>query len=284
MWDSSEMAAAGLKKSANAAQDSSERYRVQVLERAFDLLDALAGSEGVRSLNQLCDDVGLHKSTTHRLLKSLEARRYVERTPAANEYRLGLRPFELGMRAISRLSYVELARPHLDRLAKESGETAHLGILRQGEIVSLVHAESGQTLHMPSTVGRRTPVHCSSQGKIILASLPKNTVEEILREKGLPALTPKTLSSRARFLQELKRVRARGYAVDDEEFERGLRCIGAPVCDHSGRVIAAISIAGPVFRVSRSRIPELSAMVIRASEGISNSLGAAARKQRAGAS
>jgi DNA-binding IclR family transcriptional regulator len=257
------------------------KYRVQVLDRVFDLIDALAGSEPLRSLNDLCEAVALHKSTTHRLMQSLEARRYVERSPSGNEYRLGLRLFELGTKAVSRLSYVEMARPHLDRLARESGEAAHLGILRQGEMVSLIHAAGGQALHMPSTVGRRTPVHCSSQGKVMLASLPDHAAEEIVREKGLEALTPKTISSLARFRQELKRVRMRGYAVDDEEFERGLRCIGCAVRDHSGRVIAAISIAGPVFRVSRERIPELGAMVMRAAEDISNSLGGSQRQAAA---
>jgi len=256
------------------------KYRVQVLERAFELIDALAANEPLRSLNELCHAVKLHKSTAHRLLQSLEARRYVERT-SRNEYRLGLRLFELGTKAVTRLSYVEIARPHLERLARATGEAAHLGILRQGEIVSLVHAEGRQTLHMPSTVGRRTPVHCSSQGKVMLASLSDHAIEEILK-KGLEALTPKTISSVTRFRQELKRVRVRGYAVDDEECERGLRCIGAPVRDHSGRVIAAISIAGPVFRVSRARIPELGAMVMHAAEDISNSLGASlSQKHRA---
>jgi DNA-binding IclR family transcriptional regulator len=261
--------------------EPNERYRVQVLERAFDILDALSEHEPLRSLNDLSAQVDLHKSTTHRLLQSLESRRYVERSASGNEYRLGLRLFELGMRVFSRLSYVELARPHLHRLAHETGETAHLGILREGEMVSLVHAEGGQTLHMPSTVGRRTPVHCSSQGKVILASMPSAAVSQILNEKGLAAFTPKTVRSRTRLLQELKRVRDRGYAIDNEEFERGLRCIGAPVRDHAGRVIAAISIAGPVFRVSRARTPELSAMVIRAAQQISESLGGAASKQRA---
>lgn len=252
-----------------------DRYRVQVLERAFDILDALSGDSPVRSLNDLCAAVDLHKSTTHRLLQSLEARRYVERTASGNEYRLGLRLFELGMHAVSRLSYVELARPHLERLAQVSGETAHLGILRQGEMVSLVYAAGPQALHMPSTVGRRTPVHCSSQGKVVLASLTEAAVDEIFKQKKPAQLTPKTICSLARFLQELKRVRARGFAVDDEEFERGLRCIGAPVRDHSGRVIAGISIAGPVFRVSKPRVPELSALVIQTANEISKSLGAA---------
>src|SRR5258708_5637873 len=102
--------------SKKAAAPAARKYRVQVLERAFDLIDALAANEPLRSLNELCDSVKLHKSTTHRLLQSLEARRYVERTPSRNEYRLGLRLFELGMKAVSRLSYVEIARPHLDRL------------------------------------------------------------------------------------------------------------------------------------------------------------------------
>ena len=253
--------------------ESAEKYRVQVLERAFDILDALASENPSRKLNDLCQAVDLHKSTTHRLLSAMERRRYVERTPSGSEYRLGLRLFELGMRAVSRLSAVEAARPYLERPAPVSGETAHMGILQQGEIVSLVNAESGQALHAPSTVGRRAPVHCSSQGKAILAFAPEAAVEEIVRCKSLAAFTPKTITSLPRFKQELKKIRAQGYALDDEEFERGLRCIGAPVRDHTGRVVAAISIAGPVFRVSRQRLPQLSALVKRTAADLSLALG-----------
>lgn len=253
--------------------DGDDKHKVQVLERAFDILDALATENRCRRLSDLSQAVDLHKSTTHRLLCALERRRYVERTASGTEYSLGLRLFELGMRAVSRLGAVDVARPFLDRLASATGETAHMGILRQGEIVSLVNAESTHTLHTPSTVGRRTPVHCTSQGKAILAFSSESEVQNIQKVRGFAALTPKTITSVQRLKQELKRIRAVGYAVDDEEFELGLRCVGAPVWDHTNKVVAAISIAGPVFRVSRQRLPELSALVKRAAADLSRSLG-----------
>ena len=249
------------------------KYRVQVLERAFDILDALAEDGPCRRLNELSQAVDLHKSTTHRLLCALERRRYVERAPSGGEYSLGLRLFELGTRAVSRLGSVDLARPFLERLAVASGETAHMGIPRQGEVISLVSAESRHTLHTPSTVGRGTPLYCTSQGKAILAYSPDVAVRELARSKGLIALTPKTITSLQRLKQELKRIHAQGYAVDDEEFEPGLRCIGAPVRDHTNQVVAAVSIAGPVFRVSRQRLPELSKLVKRTAADLSRALG-----------
>jgi DNA-binding IclR family transcriptional regulator len=260
------------KSAAREPEPGEAKYRVQVLERAFDILDALA-ADGPGRLNDLSRAVDLHKSTTHRLLSAMERRRYVERMPSGAEYALGLRLFELGTRAVSRLGSVEIARPFLERLAQASGETAHMGILRQGEIISLVNAESRHALHTPATVGGRTPVHCTSLGKAILAFSPETAVREIARTKELVALTPKTITSMRRLKLELQRIRARGYAVDDEEFEAGLRCVGAAVRDHTNKVVAAISIAGPIFRVSRKRVPQLGGIVKRTAAELSFSLG-----------
>jgi Transcriptional regulator len=171
------------------------------------------------------------------------------------------------------LDVYQIAGPHLRTLVSETGETAHLAVLRDGEVVSLVSAESTQTLRTPVTVGSRTPAHCTSLGKAMLAFAPDEQVNEFLRGRTLKSYTRKTITSASRFKTELRTIRKVGYAVDNEEREVGLRCIGAPVCNSTGDVIAAVSIAGPAFRLTEDRIPLLSSAVIRTGARISASLG-----------
>jgi DNA-binding IclR family transcriptional regulator len=248
-------------------------YRVQVLDRAFRILNALAENGSELGLAELTTQLPLHKSTVHRLLMKLEGHRYVERNPATGKYRLGWRLFELGMQAVARHDLFQLAPPVVEQLMAETGETAHLGVLREGEVLSLVNAESKQTVRTPATVGKRTPAHCTSLGKAILAFLPRPQVLEFVRARGLRGYTRKTITQAAGLDAELSRVRERGYAVDDEELEPGLRCIGAPVRDYTGQVVAAISIAGPAFRLGKEREPALAAAVRSAAVRLSASLG-----------
>lgn len=250
-----------------------DEYRVQVLDRVFSLLDALAAERRELGGMEIAQRIGLHKSTVHRLLAVLENNRYVERNPANAKYRLGWRLFELGMIATAGVDIYERAKPEVESLVAQTGETAHVGVLRQGAIVSLVNAESRSSVRTPSTVGHRNPFHCTSQGKAILAFLPAARLNELLEGYEFQQFTRKTITSRKQFLAELAAIRKHGYAIDDEEFEEGLRCIGAPVRDHSGEVIGAISIAGPSFRVSGERMVPLSAAVRQAGIRLSAVLG-----------
>ncbi len=257
----------------SAATKRATTYRVQVLDRAFTILNALAEDGPELGLTELSGRLRLHKSTVHRLLMILEQNRYVEKNPSSAQYRLGWKLFELGMQAVARRDLFQLAPPVVEWLMAETGETAHLGILREGEVVSVVNAESQQTVRTPSTVGRRAPVHCTSLGKAILAFLPRPQVAEFVRTYGLRSYTRNTITRLSLLESELRRTRELGYAVDDEEREDGLRCIGAPVRDHTGRVVAAISIAGPAFRVGQDRLPALAAAVMSAAARLSASLG-----------
>ena len=248
-------------------------YRVQVLDRVFQILDVMSAETSGITLTDIADRLKLHKSTAHRLMMVLESNRFVERDEGAGAYHLGSRLIELGLSAVSRLNVYEVARPHLRTLVKDTGETAHLAVLRQGEVVSLVNVESHQTLRTPTTVGTRTPAYCTSLGKAILAFAKSEQVEHLLRTRPLKPYTRKTITSGSRLKTELAAIRARGYAIDDEERETGLRCIGAPIWDSSGEVVAAVSIAGPVFRITETRIPTLSRTVMKIAGRISTSLG-----------
>jgi DNA-binding IclR family transcriptional regulator len=255
------------------AKSKDSPYQVQVLDRAVLILEALAAAGPDLSLFELSERLDLHKSTIHRLLMVLERHHLVEKSPQSGRYGLGLRLFELGNRAVTRLGIAERAHPHLKRLAAETGETAHLCILDEGEVLYLEKVESAQTVRVPSSTGQRNPAHCTAVGKALLAYLPDGELERLVRTRGLRARTRNTITSLAELRRELKLVRERGYAIDDEEIEEGLKCVGAPVRDHSGRVAASLSIAGPAFRVTKAKLPPLAALVTRTAHELSTELG-----------
>ncbi len=253
--------------------NKSSPYRVQVLERSLGILDLLCQEGPELSLIELSERLKLHKSTTHRLLGVLEQHRFIEKSANNGKYRLGLKLFELGSKAIAHLDWREKARRHLQRLAFETGETAHLCILDDGEVLYLEKVEAPRTVRVPSIVGRRYPAHCGAAGKTLLAFRSEEEVGELVKRRGLKAYTRNTLTTPAQLKEALRGVRDQGYAVDNEEFEEGLECIGAPIRDYSGRVVAAISIAGPTFRITEDKLPVLARTVMDVAKELSADLG-----------
>jgi DNA-binding IclR family transcriptional regulator len=236
-------------------------------------LDALAADGHDASLVELADRLKLHKSTVHRLVMILESYRMVERNPQTGRYHLGLRLFELGTIAVSSFNIRERARGHLRRLVFEVDETVHLCVLDSGEVLYLEKMEPSRSVRMASRIGRRNPVHCTAVGKALLARLPDSEVDEILRQRGLQRLTPNTITTPAALRGELAVVRERGYAVDNEEVEEGVRCVAAAILDHGGRPIAAISISAPAFRLATDKVQMVAASVCRAAEELSRESG-----------
>ena len=251
----------------------SSPYKVQVLDRSLAIIDALANARDDASLAELAEKVKLHKSTVHRLTSILERHGIVERDARSGRYRLGLRLFELGSIAMGRFNIRDRAHPHLERLLYEVDETVHLCALDAGEVLYLDKMEPVRSVRMASRIGRRNPVHCTSVGKAILAFLPESEADNILRQHGLKRLTPKTITTPAELKADLKLIRDKGYAIDNEENEEGVRCIGAPVLDYSGRPIAAISISAPSFRLPLDKVPTVAASVCRAALALSQESG-----------
>jgi len=247
-------------------------YKVRVLDRTMTILEALSEKSGV-TLAELAERLNLHKSTVHRLLMVLESYRLVERNTANGKYRLGLKLFELGSKAVEHIDLRESARPYLERLVFETGEGAHLCILDHGEVLYLEKVESSRTVRIPSSIGRRNPAHCTAVGKVLLAHLPEDQLDDLIKKHGLKAYTQKTIVTPSELKRHLQLVRQRGYAVDDEEIEEGLKCISAPVCDYSGKVIASVSIAGPAFRMADDKIPTLAQIVVATAGRLSSQLG-----------
>jgi DNA-binding IclR family transcriptional regulator len=237
-------------------------YKVQVLDRALAILDALALLRESASLAEIAAEVKLHKSSVHRLLMSLVRHRLVDRDSEDGRFSLGVRLFELGTIAIARFNIRDRARPYLERLMYNSHETVHLCVLDNGESLYVDKIEPDRTVRLSSTIGHRNGVHCTAAGKVMLAWLAESEVDAILQQHGMRCCTANTLTTPAELKAELKVIRERGYAIDNEEHEEGVRCVAAAVRDHSERPIAAMSVSAPSFRLPMEKIPAVAALVV----------------------
>lgn len=230
----------------SAAGERPERASatVQSLDRAIDLLEALARSEGAVGVGELAAATGLPQGTAHRLLRSLQARGYVRRD-GTRKYALGAPMILLGEAA--QRSLARSARPFLSELVAFSGESANLAVLEGDDVVYVAQSPSPHTLRMFTEVGRHVSPHCTAVGKVLLAALPDERVVALLRRTGLPRRTDRTITDLDAFLDEIALTRERGWAVDEGEQELGVRCVAVPVGDES-QVVAALSISGPAER------------------------------------
>jgi IclR family transcriptional regulator, KDG regulon repressor len=252
-------------------KDTQSIYKVQVVDRALEILDLLSTDGPNLTTMDLSHRLKLHRSTVHRLLMVLLHHRLVARDSTGNAYRLGLKLCELGSKAAAQLDLGENVRPYLKRLSSETGETAHVGVMDDGEVVSVASVVSPRAVRTPSTVGKRVPVYCTALGKAMIAFLPGEL--ERLAEKQFSMRTVHTIASYRAFKQEIAKVARQGWAIDDEEFEEGLRCLGAPLFNYQGEVVAAISITGPAFRITKEKIPELVTCLLREATALCRELG-----------
>jgi DNA-binding IclR family transcriptional regulator len=242
--------------------------------RALALMRALLESpsrNGVR-LTELAERCGLDKGTTSRLLDDLSAEWFVEQDAETGRFRLGTGLLEYGSAVLRRIDLRAEALPILTELAQQAHETVHLGMLAGTDAFYLEKVESPGALQMRSRVGDRMPLHSAGLGKAMLAYQPEDYVERVVAA-GLPRRTPSTITDPAELRQELRRIRVRGYSFDLEENEEGIRCVGAPIHDHQHKVAAALSIAGPAFRLDDSRLQELARLALQAAERISRRMG-----------
>jgi DNA-binding IclR family transcriptional regulator len=256
----------------NVVQQGGGVYKLQVLDRAFGLLDLFASSAVPLGLAEIASALELHKSTAHRFLMVLERHRVVERT-RTGKFRLGLRLCDLGSRAIEQYDLRDRAQIHLKTLVAQVEETAHLCILEKTHMVYIDKQEPERSIRMISRVGSSSPILCTAVGKAVLATMPRSRVEELLQSLPRERFTPRTMISREALLKELERTSRRGYAVDDEEREEGVRCVGMAILDGRREAIAAVSISGPAFRVTMQKIPLIAGKLMTCVKGIQEDLG-----------
>ncbi|UED87134.1 IclR family transcriptional regulator [Streptomyces profundus] len=248
---------------------SSASGGVQSLERAFGLLEQMADAGGVTGLSELASSSGLPLPTIHRLMRTLVACGYVRQQPN-RRYALGPRLIRLGEAAARPLA--TWARPYLARLAAETGETANMALLDGDDAVYVAQAPSRHSMRMFTEVGRRVLPHATGVGKALLAGLSDDEVRALLRRTGMPAITERTLTSPDAFLRELRMVRTRGFAVDDNEQEIGVRCLAVPL-PHAPTP-AAISVSGPAGRLTDEAVEKLAPLLREVAHELGTALAA----------
>lgn len=247
------------------------------VERALNILEAAAHRRDGLTNSEISRKLGIPKSSASYILRTLERRGYLRREAESGRYRLGLKILSLGGDAQANLDIADVALPFMRALEEKIHMTVHLAVLDQGEAVYIEKVEAPGFFKVNTWVGRRMFLHSTSVGKCLLAWLPKQEVETIVKQQGLKKRTPKTITTMTRLLVDLERVKDEGYAVDDEENSLGARCLGAPVFEVTGTVIAALGASGTLTQVDEDSMPRLAEAVKETARRISRQL------QRSGA-
>lgn len=262
-----------MKRRSTRGETQSSPYRVQAARKVLELLEALADGTRSKSLAELTAGTGLPRATTFRLVRTLEEMGYVHKS--GNSYSLGYKCFILCSAARDTVDLRTEALPHLEWLRDVTGETTQIAVLDEWQVVYLERVLSRQPVgYMKSRAGAILPAYCTGLGKAQLAFRPRELVEAWAPLQTFRRLTPHTITTAAGLMEELDSIRHRGYALDDEEREPGVRCIAAPVRDHDGEVVAAISVAGPSDRMPQELADsDMARQVISAAANISRRLG-----------
>jgi IclR family pca regulon transcriptional regulator len=234
------------------AEQSGNPDFVLSLARGLRVIESFEGQREGRSIVEIAETTGLSRAAIRRILLTLEWLGYVERSRQV--YRLRSQVLRLGFSFLSSSSAVEAARPVLERISEQMHESASMSMLDGGQIVYVARAAASRILAAGLSVGSRLPAYCTSMGRVLLAALPEEELERYLRDLKPRAYTPKTVTSREKLKKAIARVRKDGYAIVDEELERGLRSIAVPVSTRSGQVVAAINVGTHVSRVSRATL------------------------------
>jgi len=242
------------------------------VDRAFKILELLSESPQGLRFAEVCTQLSLAKSSAFVLLESIAAKGYIEKTPEG-KYRATLRLFQLGSQVLNNQDIRAIALPHMIALRDETGFPVHLAMLDGADVVYLEKVEGTGFVKFDTYVGKRAPLHLTSVGKAIAAFLPERQLDQILSDSGLGQGTEKAVRTPAEFKEALRTVRQLGFAVDDEEEVLGVRCIGAPIRDHSGNVMTSIGIIAMYRELPASRFPEFSSKVIEAAQHISLTMG-----------
>jgi len=245
---------------------------VHAVERALEVLLCFNQDEPVLSLTRIAERLDLPKSTIHRYLATLEAARFVRRDGATGSYHLGYRFIELASLVLQEADLERWATPHLERLSAECGETVDLAVLDGAQVVYLQVIESPRRVKIAATVGQRLPAFCTASGKAFLAYLADDQVDYILSQ-GMPRYTDSTRVSPADLRQDLRVTREREFAISEQEYERDINAVAAPILDAHGCPVAVIAIAGPAYRLARERMMELGSLLLATTKAIAREVG-----------
>jgi IclR family transcriptional regulator, KDG regulon repressor len=251
--------------------DSKQPESVAAVLKVFAILQAL-GERNETGISELSMRLAMPKATIYRFLQTMKTLGYVRQEADSERYGLTMRMFELGTKALQYPDLVEIAKAHMQRLSDSTGETVHLGMLIDSEIIYVHKVDSRHMLGMYSRVGRRAPLHCTAIGKVLLAWEPARR-DHLLQGCDFKRFREKTITTRADFEVELERTLAQGFGQDREEFDEHIRCVAIPIFDRLNQVIAGLSVSFPTFRFDIEREPALVEMLRDASRDISQQLG-----------
>ena len=249
------------------------RGGVQSLARAFAILEEIARNRDGIGLADLAKRVALHNSTAFHLVKTLVLLGYVRQMKDTKRYRIGRPLFALAASALDEVEMVSLATPVLEELSRETGESAHFSVPMGDAVVVLARTSGPGAFQLIDRAGAVRPAHCTALGKIMLAALGPDQLEQFMARADLKALTAKTITSADLLRREIAEVRRAGLAIDDGEFDAELRCVALPVRDFSGQVIGAVGVSGPVWRLSIEALQKRARTVRIAADRLSAELG-----------
>ncbi|MCM0759909.1 MULTISPECIES: IclR family transcriptional regulator [Sporomusa] len=245
---------------------------VQSIERAIQILNCFNGNNSELTLQAIANELNLNKSTVHGILNTLKHYGLVEQDEERGKYRLGMHLLVLSNRLLDRLEIRGVAGSVIQDLAAQVGETVHLVILRGTDVVYIDKCTSNRSFQVFTSIGMSFPAYVTGVGKVLLANKSDAELCELI-PSVLRQVTEHSIGSREELLAHLRQVRQQGYAFDKEENEIGLSCVAAPVFDHTGKAMAAISVAGPSARLDEKRMQELVGIVRQAADEISRRLG-----------
>lgn len=258
--------------SAQAGSEGPEdKYHLQILSRAISVLFAFSAQQPERSLDDLASELDLNKTSLLRIVRTLETEEFLLRSD--DTYRLGPRVLDLGKVFLSTLSVHRVAQPKMSMLAAECNQTVSLAILDDFDVVYIAIEMAQRELGIQGEVGGRHPAHATALGKVMLADLDPDDLNARLEGRELTRLTHRTIIDEAQLRERLTQVRSDGFALDDEERGLGIRCIAAPIRDHSGRVVAAMSVAGPIFYMTDDTMPRTKRLTLETADDVSRQLG-----------
>jgi DNA-binding IclR family transcriptional regulator len=237
---------------------------IRAVERALDVLMCFTSQTPELSMTEISEMVEINKSTVHRLLATLEGKRFVERDTATGLYRPGIRLIQMAFLTLEHNDLRRLAAPYLHKLCDQFRENVNLSVLDDTDVVYLSAIESPQRVKLAAEPGQRLPAFCTASGKAIIAFLPKEKIQEIF-DRGTPKYTQNTLTSSEAFWENMHHTREQGYAISEQEFEDGINAVAAPICNHP---IASVSIAGPAYRLTRERMIEIGPALLETTKRI----------------
>lgn len=260
--------------------DRSERHSIQSVDRAVTLLEAIAEAGGETTLTELSHRTRLNISTCHHLLSTLVHRGYVAKVPVRRSYALGARVLFLANACLRQVDLPARALPFIEKINELTGETVHLAVLQGDAMMKVAKRESRHPVRVDTgTLGKTDAPHATATGKAMLAWLPEDDMRRVL-SNGLARFTPKTITEWPALIEALRHVRRNGYAIDDEEYQPGVICIGAAIRDHNGAVVGAISASTPTMRASEEHLTLVREQVTSAVRALSAELGAQAAAPR----